>query len=556
MFQGCTSLVGAVPFDAEKTDVAIANPMNGYFLLPPTPYAIQNTEGTLTFYYDGKQFARTGTYYTIPINNNRPEWAGKPDAPNTSIVRASFDPSFANYLPQSTHAWFEYCTALTDITDMQYLNTSEVRDMNSMFAYCKALKAIDLTHFLTTNAYDMGSLFAGCRALKEIDLSTFRTETVWSMNRLFCDCSALQELDLSMFRTASVNDMSWMFSGCTGIQELDLTHFQTGSVSDMSYMFYYCRNLQTILSRVAWYCSGNSENMFEDCYALEGTVAYDPEKTDVNMANTWEGYFRTERPASYAVLDEAGTLTFYCDQNRSTREGTTYDVPVNSRMEEDGSLTDLPAWVNFPSGNESIKVVDFHPSFIKSRNLKGMVAWFANCRNLTEVRNTQYLNTVAVTNMYALFSGCESLTGVDLSTFNTEQVTSMKSMFENCHALESIDLTGFKTPKVEDMDYMFHGCGVLTTIICPNTWTSSETSAGMFGGCTVLKGAVEFVDSKTNVSMANPNTGYFYRTLEDGIASLRGDQSHDEATYNLGGQRVGRDFRGITVRRGRKVLMK
>ena len=31
MFKGCTSLEGAIPYDDNKTDVAYANPANGYF---------------------------------------------------------------------------------------------------------------------------------------------------------------------------------------------------------------------------------------------------------------------------------------------------------------------------------------------------------------------------------------------------------------------------------------------------------------------------------------------------------------------------------------------
>ena len=63
------------------------------------------------------------------------------------------------------------------------------------------------------------------------------------------------------------------------------------------------------------------------------------------------------------------------------------------------------------------------------------------------------------------------------------------------------------------MNGMFYNCSTLTTIYCPYTWQCNE-SEDMFAGCTKLKGAVAYDDSKTDVTMANPKNGYFTIKLE------------------------------------------
>jgi len=42
-----------------------------------------------------------------------------------------------------------------------------------------------------------------------------------------------------------------------------------------------------------------------------------------------------------------------------------------------------------------------------------------------------------------MFSGCSSLTSLDLSSFNTENVTNMGAMFYNCSRLTNLNLYNF-----------------------------------------------------------------------------------------------------------------
>ena len=62
--------------------------------------------------------------------------------------------------------------------------------------------------------------------------------------------------------------------------------------------------------------------------------------------------------------------------------------------------------------------------------------------------------------MNGMFSDCESLTSLDLSSFDTSMVTDMRRMFEDCKSLTSLDLSNFDTAKVTKG--MFWGCQSLT----------------------------------------------------------------------------------------------
>ena len=104
--------------------------------------------------------------------------------------------------------------------------------------------------------------------------------------------------------------------------------------------------------------------------------------------------------------------------------------------------------------------------------------------------------------------GCSNLTTLDLSHCNTSQVTTMYKMFVACSSLTEIDLSGFDISQVEIICDMFCGCHSLTTIYGNSSWCCDD-SEDMFAGCTSLRGAVPYDDSKTDASMANPEMGYF-----------------------------------------------
>ena len=111
---------------------------------------------------------------------------------------------------------------------------------------------------------------------------------------------------------------------------------------------------------------------------------------------------------------------------------------------------------------------------------------FKDCKNLASF-DLRHFDTSNVTDMDGMFNSCNSLTSLDLSHFNTSNVTSMNYMFYECNSLTSLDLSGWNTSKVTDMNNMFSYCRSLTSLDLSHFNTSNVTSMNyMFYECNSL----------------------------------------------------------------------
>ena len=223
------------------------------------------SDSTLTFYYDDLRSSRTGTTYGMGIY---PVWYT--DGTCESVTQVVFDPSFADYRPTTTYAWFHTMRKLRAIIGMGHLNTSEVTTMESMFTYCEGLTSLDLRTFNTANVQNMASMFLGCLNLTSLDLTSFNTANVTNMNAMFWDCRKLTSIDLSSFNTANVTNMSQLFYCCIGLKNVDLSNFNTANVTKMNEMFYICSSLECV--NLSSFDTSNVTTlfgMFANCRALK-----------------------------------------------------------------------------------------------------------------------------------------------------------------------------------------------------------------------------------------------------------------------------------------------
>ncbi len=488
MFANCTSLVGGqgTTYDYSHTDKTYAhidggtsNP--GYFtdINTTMPYACYTPSNkTLTFYYDNQRGSRLGRTYDLNTENNFPGW--RLDYNRQFVTKVVFDPSFAGARPTTTFDWFYLMINLESITGLNYLNTSEVTNMGSMFAYCPKLASLDVSHFNTSKVTDMCNMFNECSSLTSLDVSGFNTSEVTDMKDMFIRCSGLTSLDVSHFNTSKVTDMSYMFSECSGLTSLDLSHFNTSEVTsmesmfmacsslrsldlsgfntskvtDMGYVFDDCYNLRTIYVGHGWSTAAltRSINMFRSCYDLVGGqgTTYDASHVDAAYAHidggtSNPGYFTVGTEAYACYTPSNTTLTFYYDNQRIIRTGMTYDLNTGSNdtgWDTDGTKSDVT------------KVV-FDPSFADARPTTTF-DWFYMMNNLESITGISYLNTSEVTNMGHMFNSCYRLTSLDLSGFNTSKVTAMNCMFYDCRNLQTIYVgSGWSTAAVTNSDNMF-----------------------------------------------------------------------------------------------------
>ncbi len=396
-------------------------------------YACYDKYKTLTFYYDNQRSTRSGTTYDLNTGNNRPGWYL--DGISTSVTRVVFNFTFGNFLPTTTYSWFFMMENLESITDMSYLNTSEVT----------------------------------------------------SMAHMFTDCKKLTSIDVSYFNTSKVTNMRSMFNGCTGLTSLDLERFNTSQVTDMSMMFSESVNLQTIYVGNGWTTASvtSSNDMFKNCSSLVGDkgtsyLSSNPkDKTYAHLdgGSSNPGYF-SEYKRGYACYTSSNkTLTFYNDDQRDSRLGTIYKL-------NEGNI--VPEWYDEDPYVEKPTKVVFDPSFASARPTSTF-SWFLDMGDLKSITGIQYLNTSEVTNMSYMFSGC-GLTSIDVSHFDTSSVTDMSCMFRLCETLMSLDVSNWNTASVTNMAFMFGGCSNLMSLDVSNWNTSSVTYMhDMFYWCLSLQ---------------------------------------------------------------------
>lgn len=109
------------------------------------------------------------------------------------------------------------------------------------------------------------------------------------------------------------------------------------------------------------------------------------------------------------------------------------------------------------------------------------------------------VDTSQMTNMTNMFSNCEKLTSLDLSSFDTSHLISMGAMFYNCSSLISLDLSSFDTPSVTNMDSMFTGGSKLASLLLgPNFFKTKSVTSIDFSPCSSWVGESVVTSLVTN----------------------------------------------------------
>ncbi len=335
--------------------------------------ALSDGGKTLTFYYDTQRISR-GTTYDLNSGLNNPGWYTYDNY--ETVTKVVFDSSFKDASPTSTYRWFYGMADLTSITGMkEYLNTSEVKTMRSMFYNCSKLTSLDVSGFNTENVTNMSWMFYSCSSLTSLDVSGFNTENVTNMDRMFYTCSSLTSLDLNGFNTAKVENMYSMFGYCSSLTSLDVSGFNTGKVTDMNYMFRNCSSLTTIICNNDWNRSSlTSTNMFSGCTKLKGGngTTYDADNTNGTYAHPDAagnpGYFTklvlgdANGDGKVTITDAVAVVNYIL----GSTQGVFIKRAANVDENDDISITDAVGIVNI--------ILNASPADVKERRVREKVS--------------------------------------------------------------------------------------------------------------------------------------------------------------------------------------
>ena len=505
MVSGCDKLIGAIKYVEKNTNNKdYANYETGYFAPEggfPGYAVFDGGTGTLTF-RSGPSTSKPERAYDLNVGTSLPGWL----AQRENIKTVVFDASFANARPTNCYAWFYGCNNLTTIEGIEYLNTENVTNMGGMFYNCCALTSLNLTSFNTAKVTNMEEMFIGCSALTTIYVS-------------------------DKFVTDKVTDSRNMFSGCNkliGAIEYD------GSKSDHTYANYDNGYFSPEGGFHAYAEFNNATGTLTFSRGLSKPVgAYDLNEGDVQSA--WnEQSTNINKVVFDASFAKARPTSCYCWFYRCENLTKIEDIEnLNTQ-----NVTDMSYMFYRCDGLTSLDVSNFN-----TQKVEDMSEMFSVCSGLKSL-NVSHFDTQNVKNMNSMFYSCKRLTSLDVSNFNTQNVTDMRYMFSWCEGLNSLDLSKFDTQNVEYMNNMFWSSSALKTIYVSDKFVTTKVSSGgdMFKGCTSLKGAIDYVASKTDYTYANYNTGYFtlkpstaYAVFNkvDGTLTFRYDDSKPAGAYDL-----------------------
>lgn len=470
---------------------------------------------TLTLYYD-TNFGK-GNDQGI---SESPLWMQLDE--RMKIKSVVFDESFKDARPTTCVSWFLWFEALTTIEHLDYLNTSEVEYMNSMFTKCTSLETLDLSSFNTEKVTDMqtmfegstnlrtinlpkgfigsnvtdlngmfrgcvslteldlsgsnaekvknmGSMFYGCVALSNLNLSGFKTGSLTEMRYLFSSCQSLESLDLSGFNTENVTSMASMFSQCSSLRSLDLSSFNTSKVIGMNLMFFNCTNLESIdLSSFETENLQQMPHMFYSCTKLEKldlSSFATPNMTSMLSAfqncKNLKTIYVTSAFTTDKVTDGRTAFAGCVNLPNYTTDKTGVEM---AHTGAGGYLTAASAsWVRWdaPTGTLS-----FHRGATKPAgdNILDLgygddPNWDTHAAEIKKVVFKAGFRDETHTTCANWFNGCTNLTSIEgIENLNTSNVKNMSGMFALCSNLETLDLSHFNTERVTTMAQMFYGC--------------------------------------------------------------------------------------------------
>ena len=132
-------------------------------------------------------------------------------------------------------------------------------------------------------------------------------------------------------------------------------------------------------------------------------------------------------------------------------------------------------------------IVSLNLSSFNTKKVTNMARMFYGCKNLKNL-NLANFSTKNVTDMSYMFSDCTSLMSIDLSSFDINNVENISAMFFKCENLKKVNLSNLSTSNVNNMSFMFFNCKSLISIDLSNFDTKNVNNmCSMFNGCVCLE---------------------------------------------------------------------
>lgn len=448
----------------------------------------------------------------------------------SSIDMGLFDTSnVTNY-----EEMFQDCSSLTSFV-FNPQNKEELW-IPRMLCYCSSLKYAD---FSGVKFGQSNGLFYGCSSLEEInfsnaDFSEIMVEGIDLQSKyIFGGCTSLKTIDLTnaYFTDHFFEVMS--FYECSALEEIIVGEIDCGTwqkFEDMKADGKIPENAQLVGTCIKYrnmeiYSTGGSGPYYVEeftsqaislnvlspySYELNQTLYYSNIgtikciKTPVNLTQFRFGGRLASGAVQTVLVTSIDLSGWEFDKN------IFYDNDGLGLFEGCNKLSHIILGDNLVNHiNETGGGVNFDYMFYRCAKISSMtqVEGFEKIVNTSNITKMQSMFSVTslqeldlsnfdftnVTNMTAMFDGCDDLTSLDLGTTKPQNLKTCSSMFQSCGGLTSLDLSGWNTSAVTNFSYTFRNCTGLTSLDLSG-WnvdkaTNVLTTSGQktFEGCKKLK---------------------------------------------------------------------
>lgn len=381
----------------------------------------------------------------------------------------------------------------------------------------------------TYTDFDISTYSSSEPPLWYLDMSSFQLKTIIvedenikpvSTAWWFDGCGSVTIADLNKLDTSKVTDMSDMFNGCGNLTSLDISSWDTSKVTDMSGMFNGCSSLATVYVGDKWSIAAivNSDIMFTDCTSIKGQsgTTYNSSEVNAAMANWDTGYLTYNDYMVFGVFSEDDSSLLWYRRRVSEcqtlgdgiYEGRTCSTLLECVLDENKRATDFPLF--YSAANKFIVVDNIPVANLVLNDYVGRVKKL-DVRHLDVSACTSFDNIFSYLRYNTDTGNTESITWLDLSTWDTSSATSMKSMFE--------------------------GSSDIKRIYVGDKWSVANviSSSDMFIDCINLVGGsgIVYDETKVDMTMANWDTGYLSKTkhylVQNPSLTALGDAIRDKA---------------------------
>ena len=307
---------------------------------------------------------------------------------------------------------FSNCEALSNIDELQFLNTENVTDFSFMFSglyndYNKKLDFKPLENLDVSKATKLRYTFSLSVNLRDLKpLRNWNVSKCEDFTGLFQSCSNITDLIyIQNWNVSNATSFSQMLEGCSSLKNLNgLENWDVSNVTDFSFMFSGTK-LNDLNPLKDWnVLNGNFASMFHNCCSLKNLNGL--ENWNVSNSNCFIGMFN-----GCKFLSNINSLE-------------NWDVSKGDRFSEMFKRTKISSLNTFEKWNVS-NGTNFHSMFYE-------------CKLITDLKPLKNWNVSKGTDFSEMFCGCDSLLDLKpIENWNVSKGKDFTKMFSSCNSLKN-----------------------------------------------------------------------------------------------------------------------